>query len=219
MKRELQYDRPVYVGFDPGGHAAIMLLQWYVNNHIHVFKEFHFLLEDNVSTREQIADFFIPYCAEKLPGMTIIIVPDPAILWLGKSRMSNTVESAMNVLQSELKKAKEKRDITCKFKIEVPMVRNQEIRTRIDSLGYFITKKLLSIDPSCESFIDGLMGEYHYKKIKGVISDAIDKNNPCCDVVEAVQYPAVNILKYINKKRGRNGKVNKTRQGRIVKRR
>ena len=217
-EKELQRDRPVYVGIDPGGHAGIMMLQWYADNHIHVFKEFHFTLEDNVSTREQIRDFFMPYCMKNLRGMLLVIIPDPAIMWLGKNRMSTDSESAMNILQSELQNARRNKDNTCSFKIEPPLVRNQEVLTRIDSLGYFISKGLLSIDPSCESFIDGLMGEYHYKTIKKIISDQVDKSNPCCDVVEAVQYPTVNILKHINKKRGRHGKTHKARQGTIKKR-
>lgn len=206
-------DKNIMAGFDPGGHAAIILLQEQADGTLYFFKEFIFTLADNVSTREQIASFFIPYCERELKHRNIIVVPDPASSWLGKSRMSDTTESALNILQMLFREANKKG--VCNFSIEPPRVRNQEEDVRINSLKYFIDQGKLVVHPDCDKFIDGLLGGYHYKMTRSkLLSDQIDKDSPSCDVVEAAQYPCVNILKDINRKK-RNVDYNKARQGSI----
>lgn len=210
-KKPIDAGKPVYVGFDPGGHAALICLQKDSENCIHFFKEFVFTLADNLSTREQLENFFIPYCEKELRRQDIIVIPDPASVWLGRSRMSDTTESALNILHLLFREAN-KRNI-CRFRVEPPQVRNQQGDVRIDSLRYFIDQKKITIDPSCEKFIDGLMGGYRYKMTRSkMLSDQVDKDDPSCDVVEAAQYPCVNILKNINKVR-RNAYNNQARQG------
>lgn len=218
VKKEILPGKPVYVGYDPGGHSAFICLQKQDDGVLHFFKEFIFTLADNVSTREQIGDFLIPWCEQELKHMNIVVVPDPASAWLGKSRMSDTTESALNVLQMLIKDANNRG--RCHFGIELPRVRNQEEDVRQQSLKYFIDQKKLTIDPSCETFIDGLMGGYHYKMTRSkILSNQIDKDDPTCDVVEAAQYPVVNILKNINRKRRNESSYNyKARQGSIRRR-
>lgn len=218
-KREIDRGLPVIVGFDPGGHAAMILMQRLKDDYIHFFKEFIFTLEDNLSTREQFEDFLLPYCEENLVGQDIVVVPDPASSWLGKSRMSATTESALNIMQMLFNEAN--RRGKCRFRIQPPRVANQEEDVRIDSLKYFIDQRVISVDPSCEVFIDGLMGGYRRKVLKsGAVSMQIDKDDPSCDVVEAAQYPAVNILKDINRKRRQHAsnKTYKAKQGSLARR-
>ena len=94
-------------------------------------------------------------------------------------------------------------------------MRNQEEDVRINSLKYFIDQGKLVVHPDCDKFIDGLLGGYHYKMTRSkLLSDQIDKDSPSCDVVKAAQYPAVNILKEINRKK-KNVNYHKTRQGSI----
>lgn len=213
VKKEINKEKPVYVGFDPGGHAALICMQISEGNSIHFFKEFIFTLADNLSTREQIESFFVPYCEKELRRQDIVVIPDPASAWLGKSRMSDTTESALNILNLLFREANNRG--ICKFTIEPPLVRNQQEDIRIDSLRYFIDQRKITIDPSCEKFIDGLMGGYRYKMTRSkLLSDQVDKDDPSCDVVEAAQYPCVNILKNINKVR-RNAYNNQARQGSI----
>lgn len=218
QKRELMREKPIYVGYDPGGHSAFICLQIIDReNNLHFFKEFVFTLADNVSTREQIENFFIPYCEKELKRFNIIVIPDPASVWLGKSRMSNVTESALNILHLSFRDANNRGH--CHFKIEPALARNQEEDVRINSLRYFIDQKKITIDPSCERFIDGLMGGYRYKMTKSkMLSDQVEKEDPSCDVVEAAQYPCINILKNINKVRQNAGYNNQARQG-IIRRR
>lgn len=207
-------DKNIMAGFDPGGHAAIILLQEQDDGSLYFFKEFIFALADNVSTREQINSFFIPYCEKELKHRNIIVVPDPASSWLGKSRMSNTTESVLNILQLLFREANRKG--ICHFSIELPRVRNQEEDVRINSLKYFIDQKKMVVHPDCEKFIDGLLGGYHYRMTRSkLLSDQIDKDDPSCDVVEAAQYPAVNLLKNINKAKRNVSNTYKAGQGKL----
>lgn len=210
-------DGNIMVGFDPGGHAALICLQIFRTGEVYFFKEFVFAITDNVSTREQIGSFFIPYCEKHLKKRNIIVVPDPASAWLGKSRVSDTTESALNILQLFFSEANIRGN--CNFAIELPRVRNQEVDVRINSLKYFIDQKKLFVHPTCEKFIDGLLGGYHYKTTRSkMISDQIDKDDPSCDVVEAAQYPCVNILKNINEAKRNESSNYKARQGSIRRR-
>lgn len=210
-RKPIKKELPVWVGFDPGGHSAFICMQFH-DGAVHFFKEFIFTLADNLSTREQINGFLIPYCEEELTGMNIVVVPDPASAWLGKSRMSDTTESALNVLQFLFKEWNRKGK--CKYRVELPRVRNQETDVRIESLKYFINQHKISIDPMCETFIDGLLGGYHYKVTKSkLLSGEVDKSEPSCDVVEAAQYPLVNILKNFNREKRYEIQAGQARQG------
>ncbi len=207
----------ILVGFDPGGHAALICLQQFKTGELYFFKEFIFTLSDNVSTREQIGSFFIPYCEKNLRRRNIIVIPDPACVWLGKSRMSDTTESALNILQIFFREANLRGE--CHFSVEFARVRNQEEDVRINSLKYFIDQRKLFVHPRCEKFIDGLLGGYHYKTTRSkMISDQVDKDDPSCDVVEAAQYPCINILKNINKEKKHESSYYKAKQGSIRRR-
>lgn len=211
-KRELDRIRPVYAGFDPGGHAGIILMQKHENNHVHFFKEFVFSLEDNTSTREQINDFLFKYCKENLGGMHIVIVPDPAAAWLGKSKMLGSTESAMQVLAMSVRQANADPAYTCEFSIQPPKVLNQETDVRINSLKYFIEQRKISVDPAgCEIFLLGLCGNYARKVTRqGAVSDEIDKTAESCDIVEAAQYPCITFLQQINMDRELQRSKNKS---------
>lgn len=204
--RPIDRNRPLYVGYDPGGHSSFVFLQRLEDEHIHIYKEIVFDLGDNASNREQIEDFLIPTCIREFNAMNIIVIADPAYIFLGKSRMAGNTESAMNVLKSAISDATRKKGASFQMTVQGAKVSNTDIETRQESLAYFINQHKLTIDPSCSMMIAGLLGGYHYKQNKsGQVSDNIDKSDPSCDTIEAAQYPLINILIDINKK-----KVNKS---------
>lgn len=200
-KRELNYNRPIYVGYDPGGYAAVVMGQVLENHLLHYFKEFIFEPADGVSTRLIFSDFVFPYCNKYLKNFDVVMIPDPASSWLGKSIMAGQSESVVNMVMDELRIYKEANpNLKFTFKIVPCLVSNQDTSARLNSLGYFIDKGYLSIDPGCEVLIAALSGGYQRKKLKsGIISDNIDKDNPYSHPAEAAQYPAVNILHNIRK--------------------
>lgn len=201
--RNLDPDRPIYIGFDPGANCGVTLLQWFDDNHLHFFKEFVFKHEDNVSTREVFGNFVIPYLRDNFSFMDVIIIPDPAASWLQKSKSANNVESAKHVLLMVTREANVDPSNTNRYRIVPPQVANQQTDIRINSLKYFIEQGKISIDPEgCPTFLMGLMGDYRRKIVgKGYITDEVDKHTESCDVVESAQYPCINILKSINDKR------------------
>lgn len=207
--RELQRSRPVYMGYDPGGHAAVELCQLRDDGTLHFFKEFYFEPIDGVSTRKIFSDFVLPWCRKNLRGCTVIMIPDPASSWLGKSVMTGQTESVVNMVRDEMT-IEESQHTFVSYKIIPCMVSNQDTTSRIESLGYFIDQARITVDPVCEMLIKGLSGQYQKKKLKsGIISDVIDKDNPYSHPAEAAQYPAVNILTNIKKARNERNKTSK----------
>ena len=203
------FGREVFAGFDPGGHAAIVVGQLRDNNDLHWMKEFIVEPHDRVSTRLIFRDFFFPWCRKNLEGFVVRIVPDPASSSLGKSVMTGQEESVYNMIKDEIKKEM-KRHRNVKYIVENCKVHNQATQVRIDSLGYFIDKGKLTADPKqCNNLISALGGGYQRKKLNsGVISDNIDKDNPYSHSAEAAQYVAVNLLYDIKKGRKNEGKKN-----------
>lgn len=195
----------IRVGFDPGGHAAIEMMQVTSKKDIYIFKEMYFEPSDRVSTRQIFADFFLPYCEDELQGHKIIITADPASSWLGKSVMMAQSETVLTIMQDEIAKLKKPR---CTYIIEQCKVQNQDVEGRINALGYYIDQRKLIIHPEAEMMITGLIGGYCKLQTRsGIISDTIDKNSVYSHPIEAAQYPVVNILyEHKQKRRKTNGK-------------
>jgi len=212
-RRDLNYNRPVYLGYDPGGYAAAVMCQTLSPYILHYFKEFIFEPSDGVSTRLIFADYIFPYCKQHLKGVDIVMIPDPASSWLGKSIMAGQSESVINMVMDEWRIYREANPaLTFTFKIVPCYVSNQNTDARLNSLGYFIDKGYISIDPDCDVLVAALSGGYQKKKLKsGIISDNIDKDNPYSHPAEAAQYPAVNILNNIRKVTNANQRGSKRR--------
>lgn len=215
VRKQLDYNRPVWVGYDPGSYAAVELAQLLPGDHLHFFKEFNFEPGDHASTRVQFADFVFPYMIKHLKGTMIYLVLDPASSWLGKNNITGSEETVVNMIGDEIAAYRdkfEKARITIKI---VPcLIANQNVSARIGSLNYFIDKHALSVDPSCETLITSLAGGYRKKELKsGIISDNIDKDNPYSHPAEAAQYPTVNIINQI-KKAKRNGNKDSSKRRR-----
>lgn len=219
FEMQLNRNKPVWVGYDPGGYAAVEFCQLHSGGQLHFFHEFIFEPMDHASTRVQFKDFVFPHILKKLKNTTIYLVLDPASSWLGKDAITGNEETALNMITSELVNVKEKlQKANIYIKIVPCLVSNQNTTARINSLSYFIDKKSLTIDPSCATLITALSGGYQKKKLKsGIISDSIDKDNPYSHPAEAAQYPAVNIINNI--KKATNGrKTNSKRRRYRVKR-
>lgn len=216
--RDINHLLPVYIGYDPGGHASLQLCQVVDGEAIHFFKEFSFIPEDGVSSRGHFKDYIFPYCNKHLAGCEVVLVPDPASVALGKNVISGHSESVIHMIKHEWQNYLENENPSFKFKIQPCRVSNQDTATRVNSLGYFIDKGKLTVDPSSEELITALSGGYQRKKLRsGIISDNIDKDNPYSHPAEAAQYVAVNILLNIRKvKHGK--KSNNNRQVYSVKR-
>ena len=221
IEKPITAGKDVWVGFDPGGHAAIEMAQLLSMNTLHFFKEFCVEPSDRVSTRKLFSDFFLPYCRKRLQGHTVIIVPDPASVGLGKSIMTGNEESVLIMIKDEVEKEM-KAHPGVKYVIQACKVRNQATDIRINSLGYFIDQGKCTIDPKeVPQLIGAVSGGYQRKKLSsGVISDTIDKDNPFSHPAEAAQYIAVNVVYEIKKgkKRASNDNRSQFRKFRRVKR-
>lgn len=206
LEHHLDRTKDVYVGFDPGGYAGLMLCQSLSVRHIHFFKEFIFEPVDRASCRMQFADFLLPWCRKNLKGFNVIIIPDPASTSLGKNIITGQEENVLNIISEEVRIESARPDNLVKYKIKPCMVKNQNVEARVNSLGYYVDKGYVTIDPLCTVFIAAMAGQYHYVKLKsGIISDVINKKNqPWADAAEAAQYPVVNILTHIKKARNAN---------------
>lgn len=211
VEKPITRGKDIWVGFDPGGYAAIEMAQLRSMNALHFFKEFIVEPQDRVSTRKLFSDFFLPYCRKELQGHTVIIVPDPASVGLGKSIMTGNEESVLIMIKDEIEKEM-KRNQGVKYIIQACKVRNQATDIRINSLGYFIDQGKCTTDPKeVPVLIGALSGGYQRKKLSsGVISDNIDKDNPFSHPAEAAQYIAVNVVYEIKKGRKRESKDNKS---------
>ena len=209
-KEEVATGKKVYLGFDPGGHAAVEMAQLLEGNVIHWFKEFIIEPQDRVSTRKIFSEFVFPWCRKNLIGSTVVIIPDPASTHLGKSIMAGSTESVMNMISDEIRKELSQYS-EVNYVIEYCMVRNQDVDNRINCLGYFIDKGKCVVDPdNAPVLIKALSGGYQRKQLSsGLISDNIDKDNPFSHPAEAAQYVAVNLLHNIKKAR-KNGKRRST---------
>ena len=210
---ELAEVRTIWVGYDPGGYAAIVAMKRTPQGGIHVIKEFIFTPVDAASTRVQFSDFFLPFMRENFPHHHIIIVLDPASSWLGKSIMTGQTESVKNMVTDELGKEKlEHPESGITYAIQPCMVMNQDTTARINGLGYYIDQEQVTMEPDCDNLSLALSGGYQRKKLKsGVISDSIDKDNPYSHSAEALQYPVVNILTAV--KKAKNGRQNSSKRG------
>lgn len=201
---ELKKDTVVWMGFDPGGSAAVELCQLRSNTHLHFFKEFFVEPVDGVSTRKLFTNFVFPYCRNNLKGMTVNIVPDPAATTLGKNKSVGMTESIWYQLGDEIKNEMAKHP-EVKYVLTPCMVANQSVDVRIDSLGLFVDKGYLTIDKDCGMLVMAMTGGYKKHQLKsGTISDTIDKDNPFSHPAEAAQYPAINILWNIRRNAKRN---------------
>lgn len=212
VSKPLIKSNEVWIGFDPGGSAAVEFLQYDVDNKsVHFFKEFTTDSTEGISTRALFSNFVFPYCTRELKGFTIKIVPDPAATVLGKNVSAGATESLLFQLRDEITKEMLNNN-GVDYQIVPCMVPNQMTDVRIDSLGYMIEQAKCTVDPDCDKLIEGLCGGYKYVELKsGAISDKIDKYNPFSHSVEAAQYPVVNILRLIRKNDKR-----KTDKGRKV---
>lgn len=205
---EPDYNRDVYVGFDPGGYASFTILQDNDDNDIHVHKEFFFQPVDNESTRTVLSQHLFPYCEKMFSNITVYITPDPASSWLGKNKMVASTESVLDIIYSEIKKRKDN-ESNITYRVWPCIVNNQQVESRINSLGFYIDSQKITIDPECEYLFKGLNGDYHYIKLKcGKITENIDKKTLSSHVVESLQYPLVNLLDRFKRREKNKGKKN-----------
>jgi hypothetical protein len=196
---------PIYVGYDPGTHAALVLCQL-VGDEMAVFKEFIFDRESHVSTRSQFFDFFAPWCEENIAWLNggIMIIPDPAAAALGKGGVFNSTDSTLSVA-IECSQYLQSKDIHATV---VPTgVRNQDLQARKSSIEYFLNQGKFKVDRSCETIIKGLSGGYHYKVLKGgLVSSDVDKMDDSCDAIEALQYVGILMRKHMSNEVRSKGK-------------
>jgi hypothetical protein len=211
--RKIALTDTVWVGFDPGGYAALEILAEKPGNELHFAKEFYVEPKDRVSTEKLFTHFLFPWCDKHLAGHVITIVPDPASTFLGKNVSMGMTESHLTIMKRAITKENKKSGAVVTYKIQPCRVQNQDTESRINSLGYYLDQQKVTVDPDeCPMFLGGLVGGYqHVTLSSGTISDKIDKDNPYSHPVEAGQYPVVNILQAL-KKAKKNGS-NQNRSG------
>ena len=214
---DLNKTKPVYIGHDPGGHAAYEFCQVLDGDHLHFRDEIFFEPTDRASTRVQISDFVFPHLLSEYRGCHIIFVLDPASSWLGKNNITGNEETVVNMIQDELLTFKNKfKDANIHVELQPCLVTNQNVQARVNSLSYFIDKLKLTIDPKCDMLVKAMSGGYKKKKLKsGTISENIDKDSIYSHPAEAAQYPVVNIINKIKKVRNEDRKGSKRRVYRV----
>ena len=215
VEKKLITNLPIYIGYDPGGHAALIACQLRPGNNLHVFKEYIFEPVDGTGVKQHFKDFLFPYARKNWKGFDVIIIPDPASTWLGKNQSVGHTESVIGIIQRQIKQEMQKHpESRVKYSFKPCYVANQATDVRVNSLGYFIDAGLFTIDPEeCESGVNALSGGYQKKTLKsGVVSDNIDKEHPSSHVAEAIQYPAVNILMDIRRRKKNGSQDNKHTQ-------
>lgn len=183
-ERAFRQGEDVWVGYDPGNHAAVVFMQMHPDNHVHVFYEIIFAPSDALTSRGQVEQFVNPYVESIWPGSDVKFVTDPFA-----EVDTNQGEGLAAILRS------------FKHKVIRCLVPNQNTVARVEDLAYFVDQGKLTIDPRCTHLIMGMSGGFAYKKLRsGKVSDVIDKDSIYSHVVEALQYPIVNLyIKYISK--------------------
>jgi len=177
-----------YVGQDPGKYGAFVALQLMPDGSIHVFREFMFVPEDKLYTRQQLVEHVFPFIDQMRtmhPRSMYRIVVDPSAAY-----GSNTGEGSIQIIRE------------LGYNEEPFMSRNQDTEVRRDGLGWFLEQGKFTVDPSCQYVIKGLQGGYKYKETKsGMISDIVEKNI-YSHMIEALQYPVANLYIKMRKKMG-----------------
>ena len=122
-----------------------------------------------------ISEKIKPLLAEKFPGMSVIVIGDPA----GSQRAQTDEKSCFDILKAE--------------GFRVLPARTNSIVARIGAVEKFLGRQVDAgpghlIDPGCTELIRALRGGYRYKmKKSGEAEDSPEKNNHS-HVADAHQY-------------------------------
>lgn len=170
-------DEIIYVGFDQGNYAAFIFMQYNSElETLYIFDELIFTADDKIKTRGQITNHLKPMINNRYSNYTCYVVPDPDAFRdtsLGEGGAAILIEQGLNVMPCA--------------------TFNQNVKDRINNLGYFIDAGKLKVHPSCKTLIAALSGNYQWNvDTRGYVKDTINKNESS-HPAEAAQYPAVNI--------------------------
>ena len=171
-------DVQVWIGYDPGNYSGFLFIQEQPDGTMHIFYEIVFEPLDGLRGRDQIEDFVVPYLDDLKLSRPANAVSDPYAM----------VDTSKGEGEATILRANGIKVVPCK-------VPNQHVTTRINCLGYYLAQGLVTVDPSCTTFITGVKGGYRWKKTRsGIIAGTVDKNK-YSHIVEAGQYPFVNFYR------------------------
>lgn len=180
----------VLIGYDPGNFAGFLFMQPQTDGTVYVFHEIVIEPEDGLRGRDQIEIFVVPYLKNLHLSKPAKAVSDPYAL----------VDTSKGEGEATILKANGIQVVPCK-------VMNQQVKTRINCLGYYLSQGLVEIAPSCTKFITAVRGGYQWKtSFSGVISGTVNKNE-FSHITEAGQYPFVNLYLETFGNKGRRSKT------------
>ncbi|MFA4986800.1 MAG: phage terminase large subunit [Candidatus Brocadiia bacterium] len=180
-KVPLEYHRglPVVAGMDFGTTPSVVFCQLAFGGQFRAIDE---LWSDQMGISRFARDMLIPYVRNKLPGMKIYYVTDPA----GNQRDQTNESTCLDVLRDA--------GITAEMAISNLFVPRRE------AVAYYLMQMRdgqpgFLISPKCDKLRSALKGEYCYKTSRtseGIISsDRPDKHNPYTHVADALEYAAL----------------------------
>lgn len=164
---------PLLIGFDCGLTPAATIAQIDYQGRLLIFES---VISDGMGALRFSREKLKPLLAQRFPGMSSIIIGDPA----GQQRAQTDERTVFDVLRNE--------------GFLVRPARTNSISARISAVDAFLTRTIdskpaLLIDPAAEALISAFSGKYRYKiKATGEVEDKPDKTHPWSDIADSAQY-------------------------------
>jgi hypothetical protein len=163
---------PLLIGHDFGLTPACTISQVDPSGRLLTFAE---LTSDGMGELRFIREKLKPLLASKFPGMTVLVIGDPA----GQQRAQTDERSVFDILKQE------------GFRV-IPAKTNS-VAARINAVDSWLTRMVdgqpaMLIDPSCKTLIQALRGGYRYKVKTNGHTDETPEKNSFSHLADGFQY-------------------------------
>jgi hypothetical protein len=165
---------PLIIGVDAGLTPAAVIGQVIYDGRVMVYDA---LTSDGMGALRFIREKLKPLLANKFPGLSTLVVIDPA----ARQRAQTDERTVMELYQSE--------------GFRVKTAKTNSIAARISAVDNFLTRSfdgksgLLLCPDGCKQLIQALSGRYRYKiNTKGERDEKPEKSHPWSDISDALQY-------------------------------
>lgn len=165
-------DKPLILGLDFGLSPAMTVSQIDMQGRLLTFA---CATSEGMGITRFISEKIKPLLAEKFPGMSVIVIGDPA----GSQRAQTDEKSCFDILKAE--------------GFRVLPARTNSIVARIGAVEKFLGRQVDGgpghlIDPSCVELIRAMRGGYRYKMKKSGEAEDTPEKNASSHVADAHQY-------------------------------
>lgn len=165
---------PVIIGMDVALHPAATIGQIDPYGRLLCFEA---LSAEGMGALRFVREKLKPVLAQRFPGMSFLVVVDPA----ANTRAQTDERTVVEVLQAE--------------GFEVVTAPTNALQPRISAVDAYLTRiiegrpSILFDEVGCADLITALMGKYRYRlKKTGDIEDKPEKNHPWSDIADSLQY-------------------------------